>query len=78
MPYLLTILALLSTFNMTRTPINSFVSSAQFEELVVSLAIVLDCIESREAKGKENAKVGRYRKKVGIRVWRVLREVCPL
>ncbi len=75
MPYLFTMLALLSTFKSTRAPLDTFTSSQHFEELVLSIAIVLDAIEAREQKGKENAKTGRHRRKVGIRLWRFLREV---
>jgi len=75
MPHSFVILALLSTLRSNQAPLDAFTSSQHFEDLVISLAIVLDAIEAREQKGKENAKVGRIRRKVGIRVWRVLREV---
>ena len=50
-------------------------SSQHFGELVTCLATILDAIEGRQQKGKDYTKIGRLTRKVGIRVWRVLREV---
>lgn len=75
MPYLFTISALLSTLHSTRQPSEAFAASPQFSELVLSLATVLDVMEAKTHLGKETAKDARFRRKIHIRTWRLLREV---
>lgn len=72
-PYLFTVLGLVSTLYSTRS--TALASSPQFGELLVTLATVLDAMEARSHLGKETAKDARYRRKVGIRTWRILRQV---
>ena len=74
-PYLYTILGLTSTLASIRKPLNAFGASAQFSELVNSLAIVLDVMEARSRTGKETTRDARFKRKTGIRTWRLFREV---
>jgi hypothetical protein len=67
-PYLYTILGLLSTLRSRP----DFSTSPQFTELVMSLATVVDVMGS---KSQGTGKVERLRKKTGIRTWRALREL---
>ena len=76
MPYLSTILALLSTLYSVRQPSETFASSPQFSELVLSLATVLDVMEAKSHLGKESVRDARYRHRIGIKTWRVMRQVC--
>ena len=75
MPYLSTILALLSTLYTTRSPSETFAASPQFSELVLSLATVLDVMEAKSHLGKESVRDARYRHRIGIKTWRVMRQV---
>jgi hypothetical protein len=77
-PYLSTILGLLSTFKATRAPLDKLASSKEFQDLLTSLAYVIDAIESKDPKGNESDKSDRLRRKADIRLWRVLREVSPM
>lgn len=73
----MTVLGLLATFKATRAPLDKLASSKEFQDLLTSLAYVIDAIESKDAKGKESAKSDRLRRKADIRLWRVLRDVSP-
>lgn len=75
LPYLYTIIALLSTLCTTRQPVETFTSSAQFSELIIALATVLDVMEAKSHTGKETARDARSRRKINIRTWRLLRQV---
>ena len=74
-PYLYTILGLLSTLYTTRTPPSTFASSSQFADLVINLATAIDGLESKTHTGKEATKDVRFRRKMCVRVWRGLREI---
>ena len=75
MPYLFLILGLMSSFKATRSPVEQLISTPTFQDLLVSLAYITDAIEAKDTKGKENAKLGRARRKAYTRLWRVLRDV---
>ena len=75
LPYLLTILGLLTTLHTTRSPPDTFAASPKFQELVLSLSTVLDIMESKLHVGKETSKDVRFRHLIGIRTWRMLRNV---
>jgi hypothetical protein len=78
LPYLCVILGLLSTFKATRAPLDKLAATKEFQDLLTSLAYVIDAIESKDPKGKESGKSDRLRRKADIRLWRVLREVSPM
>lgn len=74
-PYLYTILGLTSTLAATRKPLDTYGGSAQFADLINSLAIVLDVMEAKSRIGKETTRDARFKRKTGIRTWRLFREV---
>ncbi|WVF72242.1 hypothetical protein IAT40_007054 [Kwoniella sp. CBS 6097] len=76
-PYLFLTLSLLSVLSSTRGPAESFVASAQGQELLLSLALVLDALKLGEGKDKEKyaMRSERLRRKASIRTWRYLRSV---
>jgi hypothetical protein len=70
-------LALLSELNKSRT---TFITTSTFTDLINSLALLTDAIESRETDPSTStlhptAKINRFRRKVGIRIWRVIRDI---
>ncbi|WRT67086.1 uncharacterized protein IL334_004052 [Kwoniella shivajii] len=73
--YLFLTLALLSTLASTRGPAETFIASSQGQDLLLTLALVLDAMRSGEEKIDYAMRVIRMRKKAGIRTWRVLREL---
>ncbi|KAK8869849.1 hypothetical protein IAR55_000417 [Kwoniella newhampshirensis] len=76
-PFLLIVLSLLSTLASTRGPAEDFVESAQGQELLLSLALVLDAMRLSELEIKWAGRADRLRHKAGIRTWRVLRSLRP-
>ena len=66
--------ALLSTLARSRKPLSDFTPSPIYQELILTLAGLLDAFESQLAI-LSSAKAARIRRKIGIRTWRVLREL---
>ncbi|WWD10197.1 hypothetical protein V865_008331 [Kwoniella europaea PYCC6329] len=75
--YLFLTLSLLHTLAISRGPAETFVTSSQGQDLLLSLALVLDAMSLAQDKMTYAKRVARMRKKTGIRTWRVLRELRP-
>ncbi|WWC90100.1 uncharacterized protein L201_005033 [Kwoniella dendrophila CBS 6074] len=73
--YLFLTLSLISTLAASRGSAETFMSSSQGQDLLLSLALVLDAMRGGEEKINYALRVARMRKKSGIRTWRVLREL---
>lgn len=71
LPYLHLDLALLQDLNRTRP---TFSSTPQFPDLLNTLAILLDTVEARENKSYALRTI-RYKRRVGIKVWRMARDI---
>ncbi|ODO11508.1 hypothetical protein I350_00288 [Cryptococcus amylolentus CBS 6273] len=76
-PYLIITTSLISKLASTRAPVDQFVSSQQGQDLFLSLALVLDAMRLGEKEIHRESRVKRIRKKAGIQVWRVLRQLRP-
>ncbi|WVQ78061.1 hypothetical protein IAT38_000142 [Cryptococcus sp. DSM 104549] len=74
-PFLIITLTLISTLSSTRPPAEAFVTSTQGQDLFLSLALVLDAMRLSEQEIQWAGRAERLRKKAGIRVWRVLRQL---
>lgn len=71
LPYVHLDLALLQTLSKTRP---TFSQSPQFADLLNTLAILLDTVEARENKSYALRTI-RYKRRVGIKVWRMARDI---
>ncbi|WWD15877.1 hypothetical protein CI109_100301 [Kwoniella shandongensis] len=74
-PFLLITISLISTLSSTRAPAETFIQSAQGQELLLSLALVLDAMRLSEQEIKWAGRADRLRHKAGIRTWRLLRSL---
>jgi hypothetical protein len=77
LPYTFLNLALLQELNRSR---DTFGTSTTFTDLINSLALLTDAIEARETDPSTStlhpsAKITRFRRKVGIRIWRTIRDI---
>jgi len=79
LPYTFLNLALLSELNRSRSR-STFNTTSTFSDLIHSLALLTDAVEAREldpsaSTTHPSAKIGRFRRKVGIRIWRTIRDI---
>ncbi|WVR05268.1 hypothetical protein IAU60_002280 [Kwoniella sp. DSM 27419] len=80
-PYLYLTLSLLSTLAITRGPADAFILTAQAQELLLSLALLLDALRLSESREKWANRADKFRRKASVKTWRVLRQlrsVLPL
>lgn len=77
LPYTFLNLALLQQLGSSR---DNFNATSTFNDLINSLALLTDAIEARELDPSTStlhptAKITRFRRKVGIRIWRTIRDI---